>query len=205
MACSLLFCPFFFFSFLKTFFHYICQTLLSVHPYLCLNRKACTAKLAFDSGQHTSPFLRSAEKSIGVVEDQMFGGVNSLWSVLASSYEDSSYLWWFFWNSSNMCMSPRPPPPKKRYSVNVDFLWLQEPDMLLKALWDVSFGWWWNEGHSNSSFSIFLNRHLFLFSPASQRYCLRFPVSLCIFVFIQSVTVYCLYQLCQAQCCRLTV
>lgn len=35
---------------------------------------------------------------------------------------------------------PALPPPKKRYSVNVDFLWLQEPDMLLKALWDVSFG-----------------------------------------------------------------
>lgn len=30
---------------------------------------------------------------------------------------------------------------KKKYSVDVHFLWFQEPDMLLKALWDVSFDW----------------------------------------------------------------
>lgn len=138
----------FFFSFLKAFFHYICQTL----PYLYLNRKACTAKLALDSGHHTSPFLRFAEKSMGSVEDQIFGEVNALWSTLASSYEDSSYLWWFFWNSSTMGMFRPSPRPQKRYSVNVAFLWLQEPAMLLKALWGVSFGWWWRRSFKQQLF-----------------------------------------------------
>ena len=67
-------------------------------------------------------------------------------------YEDSSYLWWFFWNCSTVCMFCPRPPPKKRYSVHVDFLWLQELDMLLKALWDVSFGWWWRRSFKQQLF-----------------------------------------------------
>ena len=191
----------FFFSFLKAFFRYICQTL----PYLYLNRKACTAKLALDSGHHTSPFLRFAEKSMGSVEDQIFGGVNALWSTLASSYEDSSYLWWFFWNSSTMCMfRPPPRPPKKDTLLMLPFYGFRNLLCCWKHL-GVFLLVDGEEGHSNSSFSIFLNCHLFLFSPASQRYCFCLPVSLCVFVFIPSVTGYWLYQLCQAQCCGLTV